>query len=58
MHTICMVHVRVCMVHVRVYVFLPMFERFRVCVSACVCLPFVSVCACVRMSVRVCVRVC
>ena len=43
---------------VRVYVFVPMFVLFRMCVSACVCLPFVSFCACVLVGLRVCARVC
>ena len=42
---------------VRVFVLVPMFVCLRMCVSACVCLPFVSVCACVRVPVRVCVYV-
>ena len=45
-------------VHMRVYVFVPMYARLRRCVSACVFLPFVSVCACVNVSVRVCMCVC
>ena len=32
--------------------------RFRMGVRAYVCLPFVSVCACVRVSVSVCSFVC
>ena len=40
-------------VRVRVFVFVPMFVHFRMCVSACVCLPFVSVCA---FASCVCVR--
>ena len=31
-------------VRVHVYVIVPMYVRLRMCVSACVCLPFVSVC--------------
>ena len=45
-------------VRVRVCVFLPMYVRFGMCVRAYVCLPFVSVCACVRVRVRVCSFVC
>ena len=39
--------------HIRVYVFIPMYVRFSMCVIACVCLPFVRVYACVLVSVRV-----
>ena len=38
-------------VHERVYVFVPMYASFRMCASACVCLPFV--CVCVRVYMRV-----
>ena len=43
---------------VRVFVFVPMYVRLRMCVRNYVCLPFVSVCACVIESVRVCVCMC
>ena len=36
-------------VRMRVFVFVPMYVRLRMCVSSCVCQPFVSVC------VRACV---
>ena len=34
-------HIQTCIAHTHTYM------RLRMCVSSCVCLPFVSVCACV-----------
>ena len=38
--------VRAFCVRMRMYVVVPMYVRLRICMSECVCLPFVSVFAC------------